>query len=101
MSVPAVPDTVWEFLWHGYMPQWDVPEWMLDVCQQPSGAFDHSVDGAMARLDALFHRLAKAVSPQHLVPLSGGWDSRLILAALRERTDKVVTVKVGCPGQLD
>ena len=39
--------------------------------------------------------------PPYIVPISGGWDSRLILAALRERTDKVVTVTVGCPGQLD
>ena len=101
MSTPAGPDTVGGYLWHGYVPQLDVPEWMLEVCQHSSDAFDHSVDGAMAHLDELFDRLTTTVSPPYIVPLSGGWDSRLILAALRERTDKVVTVTVGCPGQLD
>ena len=101
MSTAEVSSAVSDYLWHAYVPHRDVPEWMLEVCERSSDGFDHSVDGAIARFDALFDRLTHAVSPPYIVPISGGWDSRLILAALRERTDRGVTVTVGCPGQLD
>lgn len=101
MSKGTVSEAVRAYLWHGYLPPEDMPAWMWDVCSVPSGPFDYSVAGAVARLDALIDRLTVTVPSPYIVPLSGGWDSRLILAALREKTDKIVTVTLGCPGQLD
>jgi asparagine synthetase B (glutamine-hydrolysing) len=74
---------------------------MADVCGAPPDPFEYSLKGAVARLDTLIDQLTATVSPPYVIPLSGGWDSRLILAVLRERTDKIVTITLGCPGQLD
>ncbi|MCG5525275.1 hypothetical protein LRB11_10075 [Ectothiorhodospira haloalkaliphila] len=89
------------YLGYGYLPPKDLPVWMPTACGAQEGVFDHSLRGAVALLDELFDRLTAKVAPPYIVPISGGWDSRLILAALRERTDKIVAVTFGDPGQLD
>ncbi|MFW5700924.1 MAG: hypothetical protein ACOCWM_04465, partial [Cyclobacteriaceae bacterium] len=56
------------------------------------------------RFDQIFDQLLNEnSSSKHIVPLSGGWDSRAILGALCERinNDEIETVTFGVPGQLD
>lgn len=101
MSDHHLSETISAYLWHSYVPPTDSPAWIPEVCSVPSEPLDYSLNGAVARLDALFNRVTVEATPPYVVPLSGGWDSRLILAALRERTDKIVAVTFGCPGQLD
>jgi hypothetical protein len=89
------------YLWHGYLPPADVPEWFpLLVEQRPTDA-GYTASEAAECLDALFDRLVSETPGPYVVPISGGWDSRLILAALRERTDKILTVTLGAKGQWD
>src|SRR5690606_37560047 len=68
---------------------------------QPSG---YNIEEASALFDAVFDELITQASyKNHLVPLSGGWDSRAILGALLDRADKdkIHTVSFGTKGQLD
>lgn len=101
MTSTELRSVVDAYLWHGYVPTRPVPDWLNDVCDTTGERSDYSVNGAVARLDDLFDRLTARYTTPHVVPLSGGWDSRLILAALRDRTDRVIAVTLGCPGQLD
>lgn len=89
------------YLWHGYLPPRDIPEWFPVIFEGGYEGRKYTPLAASEVLDALFDRLVPNISPPYIVPISGGWDSRLILAALRERSDDITTVTLGTPGQLD
>jgi hypothetical protein len=91
------------YLYYGYLPPKQFPAWLNDGLKL-SEDFDYSVKGATQVFDKIFDDLiAKYPNKKHIVPLSGGWDSRAILGALLERVDKsqIETVTFGVPGQLD
>lgn len=91
------------YLYFGYLPPKSIPTW-LNSAFKPSEAFDYSVKGTSALFDKTFDELVSQHSDSsHLIPLSGGWDSRAILGALLERVDRsnIETVTFGTPGQLD
>lgn len=91
------------YLYFGYLPPKSIPAW-LNSAFKPSDAFDYSIEGANALFDKVFDELvAQHTDSRHLIPLSGGWDSRAILGALFERVDRsnIETVTFGVPGQLD
>ena len=92
-----------DYLWHGYLPPQDIPDWLWRGLQQPNARHAYTPEGAAVVLDRLFDELCQNHVGPHLVPISGGWDSRLILGALFERLDpcQIETVSFGCPGQLD
>lgn len=93
------------FLWFGFVPRvppsfaaepWAVPG-ASDAAPAPEAELVH--EGAR-RLKALF---AEPGEGQHVVPLSGGLDSRVILAGLLEggARDRITAVTFGTPGTLD
>jgi len=91
------------YLYYGYLPPKQFPAWLNDGLNL-SENFDYSVKGAAQVFDKIFDELlAKYPNKKHIVPLSGGRDSRAILGALLERVDKsqIETVTFGVPGQLD
>ncbi len=93
-----------QYLWCGYPPPGKFPTWLSDCITPDVTGKDYSPQEAASRFDTLFDALVGQISPgHHIIPLSGGWDSRAILGALLERVDldQIVTVTFGVPGQLD
>lgn len=97
-------DQINKYLWCDYLPPDEFPAWLSDCITSKTIGTDYSPQEAADRFDALFNALVKQVtSGRHIIPLSGGWDSRAILGALLERidSDRITTVTFGVPGQLD
>ena len=97
-------DQINQYLWCGYLPPDEFPAWLSDCITPETAGKDYSPKEAADRFDALFDALVElAPSGRHIIPLSGGWDSRAILGALLERidSDRIRTVTFGMPGQLD
>ena len=93
-----------KYLWCGYLPPDELPAWLSDCITPETIGKDYSPQEAADRFDTLFDTLVgRAPSGRHIIPLSGGWDSRAILGALLERidSDRITTVTFGVPGQLD
>jgi hypothetical protein len=92
------------YLWFAYLPPKEPPTW-LDDCMKPEyKGNSYNAEEASSRFDALFDKLLEEnPNEKHIIPLSGGWDSRAILGALLERLDstQIETVTFGVPGQLD
>lgn len=89
------------YLWHGYVPPEAVPVWFTDIFRFIRHTERYSPDAVASLFDSIMDGLLASTNGLNVVPLSGGWDSRLILAALRERTESLAAVTVGNPGQLD
>lgn len=96
----TIDPKVIRYLWHGYELPVDLPEWLHRTGSAPYAEEAYRPEYAANLLNALFDRLVSQVKPPYVVPISGGWDSRIILAALRERTSDIVAVTLGRPGQL-
>jgi len=97
-------DWINKYLWCGNLPPDEFPAWLSDCIIPETVGKDYSPQEAADRFDILFDTLVKqAPSERHIIPLSGGWDSRGILGALLERvdSDRITTVTFGVPGQLD
>lgn len=93
-----------QYLWCGYLPPNEFPDWLSDCITPAVDGKEYSPREAAERFNALFDALVEqATSDRHIIPLSGGWDSRAILGALIERldSDRIVTVTFGVPSQLD
>lgn len=98
------PDIINQYLWCGYLPPDNFPAWLSECIMPETVGKVYSSQEAANRFDTLFDALVKlAPSRRHIIPLSGGWDSRAILGALLERidSDRITTVTFGVPGQLD
>lgn len=105
-----VDDAVAQFLHFGYLPRLQrTPQVLARVMTACTGAPDDSnrppredqlVDAGVHALRSCFGDVDGAV---HVVPLSGGLDSRAVLAGLvdRGRRGDVVAVTVGTPGTFD
>ena len=100
------------FLHYGYFPNAQVPlpeslQCWLDSKNQPdlNGAneADLIIKGANALRKSFYQEIAGDHNKTHIVPLSGGLDSRTILAVLLEQLEpsKIVTVTFGTPGSPD
>lgn len=97
-------DRINKYLWCGYLPPDEFPAWLSDCIIPETIGKDYSPQEAADRFDTLFDTLVgRVLSGRHIIPLSGGWDSRAILGALLERvdSDRITTVTYGVPGQLD
>jgi hypothetical protein len=108
-------DHVSEYLHYGYRPSYVGREarsnWydsLLNALSQVEQQAGESNTDTLAQrgllvLDSVFHDLLAAENGLHVVPLSGGYDSRAILACLRRIVDrdKLVTVTFGTPGTYD
>jgi len=92
------------YLWCGYLPPDEFPAWLSECITPECAGQSYSPHEAADRFDSLFDNLVdQSQEGRHIIPLSGGWDSRAILGALLERVDvdRIVTVSFGAPGQLD
>lgn len=97
-------DRINKYLWCGYLPPDEFPAWLPDCITAKTIGRVYSPQEAAGRFDALFDVfIDQFPSRRHVIPLSGGLDSRAILGALLERVDsnRVVAVTYGVPGQLD
>ena len=96
--------TISEYRWFNYslnftgfslFDNWQKP----DVDNQ-----SYEINEAVNQFNSLFDKLCRnRLQKKHLVPISGGFDSRAILAALLDRVpaDNIETISFGFPGQLD
>lgn len=94
-------EDVLAYLWHGYLPPRDSADWLPNVFNTDAEHGEYTPREAAECFDGLFDRLVPEGSFPHIVPISGGLDSRLILAGLRERSNNILAVTLGQPGQLD
>ncbi|WP_396586893.1 asparagine synthase-related protein [Bermanella sp. R86510] len=96
--------TISEYCWFNYNVN-PAGLSLFEHWQQPAaGHFNHSTSDAVAQFNLLFDKLCSSrVQRKHLVPISGGFDSRAILAALLARVpaENIETISFGFPGQLD
>ena len=93
-----------QYLWYGYCIPDSIPCWLTSPTAGSSVYENHTEDSVASVLDIVFDELlAKCRYKQHIVLLSGGWDSRLILGELMSRVEKrnIDTLSFGRPGQLD
>jgi hypothetical protein len=100
------------FLYYGYLPSPDaaLPPWLgvLADGQGPPRATEHRdlaswVAAGVSLLKRVFRDTLGDASGDHVVPLSGGLDSRAILSGLLEnvQTHAIRTVTFGSPGMWD
>jgi len=98
-----------EFLYYGYLPSHPVQFSHLPWATIPPtgtsalhGQADFVAAGAECLLSA-FRLLRDAESSKCIVPLSGGLDSRTVLAGLMQRIpkDRITAVTFGFPGSID
>lgn len=90
-----------EYLWFGYLQPKKIKQWIISDIN--SEEYDYMYDSFEDRLNHTFDDICSKISGKHIVPLSGGWDSRIILGELinRYNADEIETVTFGTPGQLD
>lgn len=97
-------DLIQTYLHFGYLPPTQIPNWIDECITEETKGDVYDADEVIERLDLVFDQLLEQYAgDHHIVPLSGGWDSRLILGALLDRveTPSIQTVTFGSPGQLD
>lgn len=96
--------TISEYFWFNYNVN-PVGESLFEHWQQPvAGRVNYSTADAVVQFNLLFDKLCSTrLERKHLVPISGGFDSRAILAALLARVPakNIETISFGFPGQLD
>lgn len=94
------------YLYYGYLPPETSPEW-LEECFEAGSDAEHRTPSSAAELimaildeeiEKYFHGGCNCV-----IPISGGWDSRFLLAAAMRRFKKsrIRLLSFGAPGQLD
>lgn len=85
----------------------DIDQRVLDAAEsdQINGPYDDLVDEGVDRLKGTFERVAAQYdsATTHVLPLSGGLDSRTILGGLLDNVDpgQIITVTFGTPGTWD
>ncbi|MCK2183046.1 asparagine synthase-related protein [Halomonas getboli] len=93
------------YLYYGYLPPASTPASLHEVqSPEPMPSFStHEATHLFNRVvdDTLLDHYTK--SGRCIVPLSGGWDSRILFGAAMDRfpKDKITTLSFGAPGQLD
>lgn len=100
-----------DYLHYGYVPKFGKPTLINHILNPPAGLEnfeereeDDLVKEGITILKKVFDDLLKdKEDKKHIVPLSGGLDSRLIIAALMERVshDQIKAVTFGSPGSFD
>jgi hypothetical protein len=98
------PDHINTYLWYGYLPPNEMPTWLGECITLENKGNEYTLEESAKLFDQVFDELLdKHSRGKHIIPLSGGFDSRAILGALLERLDasQIETVTFGVPGQLD
>jgi len=100
------PEAIATYLYYGYLPEVPrdlsaMPGWGVPATSNGDvGSHDEVVERGIAAFSAAFDELPDG---PHVVPLSGGLDSRAILAELVHRVSPsdITAVTIGSPGSLD
>lgn len=94
-----------EYLYYGYTNLNSDLSWVPNVMSTPSPFSSYTIDDASKLFDYVIDKMLSGLPTDgyFIVPISGGWDSRILLGAILERFDsnQVKTVSYGTPGQLD
>lgn len=98
-------EKIQHYLYYNYVPQQKDLSWLEDPLRCNAERFEYTPEGAAAALDMAIDGLFGGIDTDGyvVVPISGGWDSRILLGAAIERFDrsKIKCVSYGTPGQLD
>lgn len=92
-----------DYLYFGYLPPSEFPNFLSKLeGDQPS---EHSLQSAISLLEEVFDDAVEDSSGSGycIIPVSGGWDSRILLGLALERfsANQIKTYTFGTPGQLD
>lgn len=102
-NVSTNKDLINAYLHYGYLPPAEIPPFLFELDQKSD--LDYSVTGVSRLLDKVFEESLRAYNNigTCVVPVSGGWDSRILLGMALEHfpADRVRTYTFGSPGQLD
>ncbi len=95
----------YEYLYFGYALEIADSSFVESCLPQKPAHLGYSAADAGRLLDAVFDDLLEQSCENglYVIPISGGWDSRIIAGAVRERLDarEIKMVTFGVPGQLD
>lgn len=98
----STPSLIKAYVQNGYIPRSIPLSWLHEIyLHEPTEFLPFNLEQATSLFDTLMDELVTSCRTPHIVPISGGWDSRLILAAVKERTDDITAWTLGNPGQLD
>lgn len=105
LSANILSRKIEDYLYFGYAPVQTDSSFLQSCLPHRPVHLDYSAADAGRLLDTVFDELLDQ-SCEHglyVIPISGGWDSRIIAGALRERLDsrEIKMVTFGVPGQLD
>jgi len=93
------------YLYYGYLPGREVYTSIFRLQQNIAAQCDYTPVEAAYLLDRVVDESLSGVDPPeyYIVPISGGWDSRILLGAALDRFEKwkIRTLTFGVPGQLD
>lgn len=93
------------YLYFNFLPDNVDLGWLFQPLRSFQDSFEHTPMGAASVLDETIDDLLNhtSVCGDCVVPISGGWDSRILLGAALERFDhkQIKTVTFGVPGALD
>lgn len=95
---------LYKAVWHGYIYSDEAPSFLNELLIDISSRSERTQSIEVSSLlDGVFDDLCSNLVGKHFVPISGGYDSRLILYELRKRFDshEIQTVSFGTKGQLD
>ncbi len=98
-------DKINNYLYFSYVPEYASAKWLSsDILGKNDIDYTYSIEESAEKFNQVFDSiLEKGQWGNHIVPLSGGYDSRAILGALLKRVNKkrIKTFSFGAPGQLD
>ena len=99
-------EKIQHYLYFGYVPCNRDITWLYKPLQINCAEFEYTPRGAALILDAALDELFDKISPINgyvVIPISGGYDSRVLLGAALERFErsKIKTLSYGVPGLLD
>lgn len=98
-------DALNSYLFAGYLLSTSEFSWLESCLEYQTCNAEYTPSFLAGLLDAVFDDFFNSVGCGGfcVVPLSGGWDSRIILGAILERfeSSRIKTVSFGVPGQLD
>lgn len=100
-----IEDRIQSYLYYGYQPESENNFSNLTDIDITANGSEYTPVGAATVLDEALNELLAGVASNDrvVVPISGGWDSRVLLGAALERFDRkqIKTLSFGVPGQLD
>lgn len=94
-----------DYLYYGYLFPKKIPDWIFDLNINSDANYKYSIIEAESLFDSIMDEALDQLkfNKYCIVPISGGWDSRILLAATVDRLDssQIKSYSFGAPGQLD